>query len=190
MWRSTAVFGSLVVALSACGGSKSNTATSAIAPYQSDATRPTTPTERTIPVPEGAPPLPLYSGDPVAMTRADMKYVCWWNQHPEFAPINGALDLEPGTVFFQSDGAEARRVHRNGLVQETCTEVVDVVASPEADPTRVAAVMTTRLRPTVEISSDGTRSPLAEHWDQKKTLVRWHEQPDGRWLVDDLRVVG
>ena len=189
--RSAVGIAALLIVASACSsGSKSKTAESTIAPYQSLATTTivTTPTQRTIPVPEGAPPLPLYSGDPVEMTKADMKFACWWNQHPDSAIAASPLTMEPGTAYFDSLFAEAKRVQVNGLVQEDCTEVLTVVSSPEAESTQVAAVMTTRRPETFERSPSGSRRPL-KAWNHRKTLVRWRQQSDGRWLVFDARLL-
>lgn len=118
-----------------------------------------------------------------------MNFACWWNQHPEYAEAAAPLSMEPGTRYYADLFAEAQRVQRNGLVQETCTSVLDVVSAPEAESTQVAAVMTTKLVPTVEIGRDGTRTPLPDHWDRLRTLVRWRQQPDGRWLIFESQVV-
>jgi hypothetical protein len=187
---SVAALVAVAVAVAACGGGGSSPKQAASTVPAFDETKPTAPPiattttlfeYRSIPVPDGAPPLPLYSGDPVAMSRAATDFNCWWNQHPDHAEQYATLFWEPTTDGYAKVQAEASEVQAGGWRWTRCIEVVDGVAEEPHSPTRRSAILTTHFSDAHQVDASGKQRPMLS-WNEEKIRIVWDLQPDGRWL--------
>lgn len=139
---------------------------------------------RSVEVPPGAPPLPLYSGDPVLMTEALFEFWCWIDQHPLDAGQVAHLYGAPDSDFLEAQTAELDRViDAGGLVLTDCADLIEVRPVATSAPEMSAMALAISSRPFAEeVSPSGTRSPLPT-WNRAETLLSWQRQADGRWLV-------
>lgn len=186
-----------VLLAGACSGGDEDSAapTSATATTAAPATDPPATTEavttttldmRSVEVPPGAPPLPLYSGDPVLMTEALFEFLCWVDQHPVEAGVVADLYSIQGSDINAHQRAEQARTSSGGLVLQACLEVIEVtaVATPSGEDQLVMANVVTTNPVSAEVGPDGVAHPLPT-WARSETLVPWRLQADGRWLTDD-----
>lgn len=141
---------------------------------------------RSVEVPPGAPPLPLYSGDPVVMTEALFEFLCWVDQHPVEAGIVADLYSIPGTDINESQRAEQQRTSEGNLVLQQCLEVLEVapVNPVPSDPEIVMAEVVTTNPVAVEVDPEGREGTLPT-WTRAETIIVWKRQSDGRWLEDN-----